>query len=283
MNEHTINCKELGQVLGNPELILLDVRFSLTDPGYGRAAYAKAHIPGARFTDLKSDVCGVVTEKSGRSPFPLLSRFVEKMRSLGVSNDSFVVAYDDGSLNGAARVWFTLRTAGFSRVKVLDGGYAAWCRNGLPVTADVPAVASGNLTQGEPLECVVRLDRVKANLLTKNFLLIDARTHDRYLGQNETTDKKAGHIPGSLSHPSAGNFTSEKILKAPETLKREFAPYFATGKPVVNSCGSGLSACCNHLAQRIAGLSPAGIYIGSWSEWITEEGNPVATAEETLG
>lgn len=277
-----ISVSELQTLLADPKLVLLDVRSSLTDSLYGRKAYDEGHIPGARFADLKSDVAGVRSGSNGRTPLPDSGRFCVNMRRLGLNPDSVVVVYDDGESNFAARLWFTLRWVGFGNVRVLDGGMTAWKAAGLALQTEEPDWEGGTYRAATPLEHVFGVEFVMDNLKDQRYTLVDARAHNRYTGEFENHDPKAGHIPGSLNRPSAENLTEDKRFKSPEVLKAEFDAVFG-GVPhdrIINYCGSGVTACCNHLAMLQAGIPAAGVYIGSWSEWVSDDSRPVKTGEE---
>lgn len=277
-----ISVNELNNLLSNPKLVLLDVRYSLTDAAYGRAAYEQGHIPGARFTDLKSDVAGVCSGSNGRTPLPDSGRFCVNMRRLGLCPDSIVVVYDDGESNFAARLWFTLRWVGFGNVRVLNGGISAWKAAGLTLQQEEPEWEAGTYRATTPLERVFDDDFVERNLELHDYTLVDARAHNRYTGEVENHDPKAGHIPGSLNRPSSDNIGPDKLFKSPETLKAEFEAVFkgVAHADIINSCGSGVTACCNHLAMMHAGIPAAGVYIGSWSEWVSDDNRPIHTGEE---
>ncbi|MBO7173401.1 MAG: sulfurtransferase [Burkholderiaceae bacterium] len=281
MTAFLISASELREKLGSPDLVLLDVRANLKDPLAGRVAFAAGHIPGARQADMREDVSGPCTGSNGRNPFPTMERFCERMRALGVNQTSEVVVYDDGPCNFACRLWFTFRYAGFANVRVLDGGLKAWQAAGGEMSDELPAYEAGNMVASEPLERVFTIEEVLANQDDPQYALIDARGHGRYLGQNETLDRIGGHIPGAMSRPSSENL-ADGVFKSPEVLKQEFEAVFARrpGMPIVNTCGSGVTACCNHLSMKMAGFEPLGVYIGSFSEWVSDPARPVSTAEE---
>lgn len=277
-----ISVDELNALLSDPKLILLDVRYSLNDAAYGRQSYDAGHIPGARFADLKTDVAGVRSGSNGRTPLPDSGRFCVNMRRLGLCPESTVVVYDDGDCTFAARLWFTLRWVGFANVRVLNGGIAAWKAAGLTLELDEPKWEAGTYRATTPLERVFDDDFVERNLEVGDYTLVDARAHERYTGEIETYDSKAGHIPGSLNRPSSDNIGPNKLFKTPEELKAEFEAVLGgvAHSDVINSCGSGVSACCNHLAMMQAGIPAAGLYIGSWSEWVSDDNRPIKTGEE---
>ncbi len=282
MHSFLISPEALQAQLHNPKLIILDVRANLKDPHAGLEAFKKAHIPGARLAQMATDVSGPCTGSNGRNPFPDINQFCIRMQALGVCNDSTVVIYDDGPCNFAARLWFTFRCAGFENVRVLDGGLKAWLTIDGPMSEEIVSVEPGDMTQRASLERVFALSEVIENMTTQHYALVDGRGHSRYLGQNETLDRVGGHIPGAMSRPSTQNLGENGRFKSPEQLRSEFKPYFNRfpGRDVMNTCGSGVTACCNHLAMKIAGLSPVGVYIGSWSEWVSDPSRPISTVDE---
>lgn len=277
-----ISVSELNALLNEDKLIVLDVRYSLDDASYGRKSYDEGHIPAARFADLKTDVVGVCSGSNGRSPLPDSGRFCVNMRRLGLNSDSVVVVYDDGDSNFAGRLWFTLRWVGFANVRVLDGGMTAWKAAGLPLQTEQPQWQAGTYRATTPLERVFDDDFVERNLQVRDYTLVDARAHDRYTGEVENRDPKAGHIPGSLNRPSSDNLGPDKRFKSPEELKAQFEAVFGSvpHADIINWCGSGMTACCNHLAMMQAGIPAAGVYIGGWSEWVSDENRPIKTGEE---
>lgn len=282
MTKFLISANELKERLGDKKLVLLDVRASLTDPLAGRQAFEAGHIAGARHADMREDVSGPCTGTNGRNPFPTMERFCDRMRRLGVNDDSDVVIYDEGSCNFACRLWFTFRCAGFENVRVLNGGLKAWQAVQGPMSDAVDPVVMGNMTPKAALDRVFTVEDVLENLQTKTYTLVDARGHGRYLGQNEPLDPVAGHIPGAKSRPSSQNMDANGVFKSPETLRAEFEAVFSDsiGKPIMNTCGSGVTACSNHLAMKMAGFDPVGVYIGSWSEWCSDADRPISTSEE---
>lgn len=277
-----ISVSELNALLSDPKLVLLDIRSDLNDPEYGRKAYKAGHIAQARYTDLKADVAGVRSGSNGRTPLPDSGRFCVNMRRLGLNPDSTVVVYDDGESNFASRLWFTLRWVGFANVRVLDGGFTAWKAAQLPVVLDEPQWEAGTYRATTPLERVFDDDFVENNLNTHDYTLLDARAHNRYTGEIETHDPKAGHIPGALNRPSSENLTPDKLFKNPQELKAEFEAVLngVSHADIINYCGSGITACCNHLAMMQAGIAAAGVYIGSWSEWVSDDERPIQTGQE---
>lgn len=278
-----ISAEELLPLLNTHAFVLLDVRSNLINPKAGYEAYENSHLPGARFTDFEADVSGCRSGTNGRHPLPDSSRFCVNMRRLGLNATSNVVVYDDGSLSFAARLWFTLRWVGFENVRVLNGGFSYWQANNYPLQTEIPDWEPGTYRAQPPLERVFDDDFVEHNLKENGpYILVDARSHERYLGHNETIDPIAGHIPGAINHPGTLNIGANGLMKSNQELVSEFSQLLKSRSPenVINTCGSGVTACTNHLAMTAAGLDPAGVYIGSWSEWIADEGRPISTSDE---
>ncbi|WP_425435371.1 sulfurtransferase [Micromonospora pattaloongensis] len=275
-DEPIIDVPTLARALSAPEPpALLDVRWRLTGPP-GRADYAAGHLPGAVFIDLDADLCGE-PGPGGRHPLPEPARLQEALRAAGLRAGSDVVVYDGGDGLGAARAWWTLRWAGHHAVRVLDGGYRAWLEAGQPVTTVVPAPPRGDLTVrpgGLPV-----LDATgAARLAGGDGVLIDVRAPARYRGESEPVDPVAGHIPGAVNLPISEQVEADGRLRAADALRSRFARVGVDdGVRVGAYCGSGVTAAQAVLALHRAGRPDAALYVGSWSDWITEPARPVAT------
>ncbi|RFU40967.1 sulfurtransferase [Actinomadura logoneensis] len=266
---------------GEPAPVLLDVRWRLGGPP-GVEAYRKGHLPGAVFVDLDRDVAGP-PGPNGRHPLPEPADFEAAMRRAGVSGDRPVVVYDGADSTAAARLWWTLRYFGHQNVRVLDGGYHAWTTAGHPVeTADAEgeegvAAEPGDFT-ARPGSLPV-LDAAGAESLAKAGVLLDARASERYRGEVEPIDPVAGHIPGAVNAPTLGNVGVDGRFLPAELLRERFAQLGATDAVDVGAyCGSGVTAAHEILALHLAGI-PAALYVGSWSAWVADPTNPVATGE----
>ncbi|MCP9949401.1 MULTISPECIES: sulfurtransferase [Actinomadura] len=256
-------------------VVLLDVRWHLAGPP-GIESYRRGHLPGAVFVDLDRDVAGP-PGPGGRHPLPEPVVFEAAMRRAGVSADSMVVAYDDADSTSAARVWWSLRYFGHDRVRVLDGGYRAWTEAGLPVTTAEPEPKPGDYI-ANPGRLPV-LDAEGAAELATAGVLLDARAAERYRGEQEPVDPVAGHIPGARNAPTSGNVGVDGRFLPPELLRERFAQLGATDALDVGAyCGSGVTAAHEILALTLAGI-PAALYVGSWSNWVTDPSNPIATGE----
>jgi thiosulfate/3-mercaptopyruvate sulfurtransferase len=261
----------LHKHLREPDVRILDFRWRLQGPN-AREDYDRGHIPGAVFVDLE-DVTG--TEGGGRHPLPTGTQLAAAMRKAGVDSDSKVVVYDDAGGSIAARLWFLLRWFGHGAQAVLDGGIQAW---GEPLETAEPAVAAGDFDWREPdrsrvldFEAVRRLDGVP---------LLDARAGERYRGEREPVDPKAGHVPGALSAPFMENLGPDGRFKSPAELRRQYAALGVDKEHgAVVYCGSGVNACHDLLAMELAGLAGARLYAGSWSDWSSRDA-PVATGKD---
>ena len=256
-------------------VILLDVRWHLAGPP-GIESYRKGHLPGAVFIDLDRDVTGP-PGPGGRHPLPDPAEFESAMRRAGGSQDGLVVVYDDADSTSAARVWWSLRYFGHERVRVLDGGYRAWTEAGLRVSTAEPEVKPGDFI-AKPGRLPV-LDAEGAAELARAGVLLDARAAERYRGEQEPVDPVAGHIPGARNAPTSGNVGVDGRFLPPELLRERFAKLGATDALDVGAyCGSGVTAAHEILALNLAGI-PAALYVGSWSNWVADPSNPVATGD----
>jgi thiosulfate/3-mercaptopyruvate sulfurtransferase len=275
---------------------LLDVRWRLGGTP-GRELYQAGHIPGAAFVDLDLELAGQ-PGAGGRHPMPPADDFAAAMRRAGVSNDRLVVVYDDADSTAAARAWWLLRYFGHRSVRVLDGGFRRWTADGhaaepgpsgspgapgsieLPGTPETPAPGTplGDFTASPghlPL-----LDADGAATLARTGLLLDARAGERYRGDVEHVDPVAGHIPGAVSAPTAENVNADGTFRPAADLAARFRGLGVTGETEVGLyCGSGVTAAHQALALSVAGL-PAALYVGSWSDWITDPARPIATGPE---
>jgi thiosulfate/3-mercaptopyruvate sulfurtransferase len=263
-----------AELAGEPGPVLLDVRWRLAGPP-GLDSYREGHLPGAVFVDLDRDLAAP-PGPAGRHPLPGPAAFTEAMRAAGVSQDRPVVMYDDRDATAAARAWWLLRYHGHEHVRVLDGGYQAWLAAGLPVSTADPVRPPGDFT-ARPGHMPV-LDAAAAESTARTGVLLDARAGGRYRGEQEPVDPVAGHIPGAVSAPTADNVNPDGTFRADAELAARFAALgVSPGIGVVGAyCGSGVTAAHEVLALALAGI-PAALYVGSWSNWITDPARPVAT------
>lgn len=268
--------------------VLLDVRWALGDP-HGREHYREGHIPGAVFVDLPGELAGPADARRGRHPLPPAGQFLASVRRWGVRGGDMVVAYDDSGNMAAARLWWLLRNAGFSTVRLLDGGLAAWRAAGFelerggaeghtipPDDAVLPAAGlSATHGPGLPEGAMPVIDAGQAAAWGRNGLLLDARAGERYRGETEPVDPRAGHIPGAVSAPAAANLRPDGRFLPAEDLRERFRLLGAgPAVPIAVYCGSGVTAAHEIAALEIAGF-PAALYPGSFSEWSNNPANEV--------
>jgi thiosulfate/3-mercaptopyruvate sulfurtransferase len=277
-----ISVKQLEGQLGNANLRIVDARAVLADPLAGSARYEVAHIPGARYVDLNADLSAAKKDPlQGRHPLPGADQFSALLSRLGITPETEVVVYDqaDGAM-AASRFWFLMRLAGHANVSVLDGGMDAWLASGFPTESEVEEIVPTVYPVSFNHQMLVTVSELKAILNHQNdTVLIDARASERFRGELEPLDRKAGHIPGALNRPYANNLENG-VFKSSEQLRAEFAPLVQAKKNIILSCGSGVTACHNALALSHAGIDTWRLFAPSWSGWVADDANPIATGDE---
>jgi thiosulfate/3-mercaptopyruvate sulfurtransferase len=275
-----VTAGELAGLLaaGSP-VALLDARWRLGGPP-GLDLYRAGHIPGAVFVDLDTDLAAP-PGPGGRHPMPAAATFEAAMRRAGVRDGQPAVVYDGADSTAAARAWWLLRYFGHDAVRVLDGGFRAWTAAAGPVeTGEAGGTGEAGAAPGDfrarPGHRGL-LDADAAAALARDGLLLDARAAERYRGEAEHVDPVAGHIPGAVSAPTAANLNPDGTFRPAAELAERFRSLGAAdGRPVAAYCGSGVTAAHEVLALTLAGI-PAGLYVGSWSDWITDPARPVGT------
>jgi thiosulfate/3-mercaptopyruvate sulfurtransferase len=273
-----IGPEELASRVDDPDLRIVDVRWYLGKPGAGRTAYDSGHLPGAIHLDIDDDL--TADEGAGRHPLPDPVRFAERLGRAGIGDSNLVVIYDDVGGWVAARLWWMLDNLGHAQAAVLDGGLPAWLALGLPTTTDEPEYEPAELHLANHWSRIVdRGDLLRQLRGSRRPVILDARAGPRYRGEVEPIDPVAGHIPTALSAPTDGNLDADGRFLSVADLRERYVALGADGDDVITSCGSGVSACHNALAMRIAGLPDPILYPGSWSDWSTA-GYPAATGPE---
>lgn len=278
-----ISAQQLAAITPTTKLRIVDCRHDLMDAQAGLNAYAAGHIAGAVFAHLDEDLSGAKTNAEGvfcgRHPLPDTAHLLSALRRMGIDGDTQVVAYDAHGGMFAARLWWLLRSVGHEAVAVLDGGLAAWTAAGCSLQTEVNSYASGNIESRPALTRQVDVAAVLANLeldVAAALQVVDARSADRFRGENETMDPVGGHIPGAKNRFFKDNLQADGCFKPAQQLRQEWSEIIANPAHAVMQCGSGVTACHNLLALEAAGLTGAALYPGSWSEWCADARRPVA-------
>lgn len=272
-----VDATTLHERLRDPDLVTVDTRFRLQDPEAGRKSYEAGHLPGAVYLDLDKDLSAPPQEHGGRHPLPNMESFADTLEEAGISNSSRVVVYDDQGGLFAGRLWWMLRYAGHEAVQLLDGGLRIWTEAGFELSQELPEPQRGVFTLNLRPEMVADIREVRAKLEDPGTLLIDARGAERYRGESEPLDKRAGHIPSALNLPFSENL-QEGRFKDAAALRERFKPSKEADEVIVY-CGSGVSAAHNLLAMDEVGIKNTRLYVGSWSDWSSYDDTPVATGE----
>ncbi len=266
-----------GAERGHSRVRVLDVRWSLGGPA-GLPLYESGHIPGAVYVDLESELSRGGEPQEGRHPLPAVEEFQAAARRWGINDGDTVVVYDDWNGQAASRAWWLLRYMGVVDVRVLDGALSAWTAAGHPLakgTEDMTNIAPGTVTLSPGHEPVLTTD--DAAELPLSGVLLDARASERYRGEVEPMDPRAGHIPGAISAPAVGNLDEDGHFFDQARLRERYEGFGVREDRAVGVyCGSGISAAHDALALTIAGFRPA-LFPGSWSAWSNQPGRPVAT------
>ncbi len=268
----------LAEHLNDSDLTVVDCRFIMGQPDAGRSAYEESHIPGAIYMDLEQDMSGEVREHGGRHPLPDLGVFALYIGQIGISNQTTVVAYDDQGGAMASRLWWMLSFIGHQRVYVLESGFSAWKANGYPVDAEAVVKEARHFSPRVNTARMISVHELQQRLGQEGLVLVDSREEARYLGEQEPIDRKAGHIPGAVNHFWKGSLDDSGAWKSAEQQTQRFSEIDRDAELVVY-CGSGVTACPNVLALEEAGFEKVRLYLGSWSDWISYEENPVATGK----
>lgn len=274
-----VSAAELEELIEDGRCVVVDCRFDLADPDKGRAAWRAGHVPGATYAHLDDDLAAPVRAHTGRHPLPDPGRFAAWLASIGWVPGKLLVAYDDGSNAIAVRLWWLMRYFGQPAV-LLDGGFAAWIAAGRPLETGEPELATAEAVRLDAHDdMTIGSAALVENLENGELQVVDARASQRFSGEVEPLDTRAGHIPGALNRPFGANLKGNGQFKEPAELRAEFHRLLGgrDRSSVVHSCGSGVTACHNLFAMELAGLSGSRLYPGSWSEWIRDPDRPVET------
>ena len=260
-----VGVAELDRVGADARLV--DVRWKLGDPTAGRAMFGAGHIPGAVYVDMDEDLAAT-PGIGGRHPLPEAEQFAAAMARAGIGDETWVIAYDDGG-SGAPRLWWLLRHFGHLRVSILDGGYPAWvAAGGVPEVGEGMRPPHASFTATPQTGDVLDIEQLQPALEDGSVHLLDARAPERWRGDVEPVDRVAGRIPGAVNAPS-GDQLQSGFFRTPEELRDYYmALGVLDGKPIVVSCGSGVSACVNLVGMELAGITGVQLCPGSFSGWI---------------
>lgn len=273
-----ITPEQLAAQLHDPDLVIVDCRFELLKPDWGRQDYQRAHVPGAVFADLNQDLSVPISPTSGRHPLPQPEAFCQAMSRMGIDSSKQVVVMDTVAGAFAARLWWLLRTYGHTAVAVLEGGFSRWEYEKYPLETGDQHNPPSNFT-GRPDTHAYYTTRDVENILhDPAYCIIDARAAPRYRGETEPIDPVAGHIPGAVNRFHVDNLSHGGRFLDAADLRTQFTDLLH-GVPPENAvvyCGSGVTSCFHILAMEIAGLTGAKLYPGSWSEWIRDPQRPIA-------
>jgi thiosulfate/3-mercaptopyruvate sulfurtransferase len=271
-----VSTETLGTHLTDPLWRVFDCRHDLARPALGASQYLLAHLPGAQFLHLDTDLSAPKNGENGRHPLPDPQTFISLLGHQGLKREHQVVAYDAGNGTMAARLWWMLRWVGHENVAVLDGGYLKWVSEGREVTRAVPEYKPTGYEGGVPAAANVDAAYVASHLGANDTLLLDARAPARFRGETEPIDPVAGRIPGARNRFCSENLAADGLFKRAEDLRKDFGALLGDRTPqeIVHYCGSGVAACHNALSMEIAGFPGSRLYAGSWSEWISDPRRP---------
>jgi len=259
---------------------IIDCRFDLANPNWGREKYEEEHILHALYFDLNIDLSSPVTEHGGRHPLPNIEEFADKLSQAGIGEHTTVIAYDSQAGANASRLWWLLNYVGHEKVYILDGGFPAWKENGLPITTEIPVAIRKTFKANVQDHMLVTMETVRENIHAgADVTLIDSREPKRYAGVEELVDSKAGHIPTAVNY-----FWKDGIVQSGQFKKeagqQERFRNLSKDKETIVYCGSGVTACPNILALKLAGFQNVKLYAGSWSDWISYPENQIAKEED---
>lgn len=269
-----IDYESLLNAYDNPDWLIFDTRYDLANKNAGKEAYLQGHIPGAIYVDLHDDLSRPPATNNGRHPLPTTEVMNALFSELGIHSESQVIIYDNAFGAFAARLWWMLRHMQHENVAILDGGWQSWFEAAGPIDSNNEA-RSGSMFNNS----ASRYDVIDIEHVQNASLIVDSREPVRYRGESEPIDKAAGHIPGAFNRFWKNNISENGCFKEKQTLRQEFEELLGNtpSEESVFYCGSGVTACHNLLAAVHAGFELPKLYAGSWSEWSSSPGKPIAT------
>jgi thiosulfate/3-mercaptopyruvate sulfurtransferase len=273
-----VSVAELADLIKNANVVVCDVRFYLADHEQAHREYADGHIPGAVFVDLHHDLAGAADGENGggRHPLPSVDSFTSYLGSIGIDSGTYVIAYDSAGGSTASRLWWMLRSIEHGRVAVLDGGFPAWVAAEHHVTTETVECEPAEYPSVAGWTGILDSDGVVEGTAFSLTTLIDSRAPDRFRGDLEPVDARAGHIPGATNKFHADNLGPDGLHLPVAELAQRFA---GVGSSPIVYCGSGVTACHNLLVMSMIGLTSARLYPGSWSDWSSQPDRPIATGD----
>jgi thiosulfate/3-mercaptopyruvate sulfurtransferase len=258
---------------GDPNWVILDCRFRLSDPDQGRRAYQQGHIPGAYYLDLNRDLSSPVQAHGGRHPLPDLETLAATLGACGIDSEQStpVVIYDDFRGAFAARCWWLLRYYGHKSVAVLDGGISAWTQAGQALSTETPQAQAASFKPQLQTGWVLNYEQIQERQVKGQGVLIDARSPERFRGEQEPIDPIAGSIPGAVNY-FWQDLVDDQGQFLPVAALKDYWSELPAGQQPVMYCGSGVTACVNLLSRAAAGYPMAPLYVGGWSDWCSHMG-----------
>ncbi|WP_227395319.1 sulfurtransferase [Jeotgalibacillus aurantiacus] len=276
----TVSSQWLIDHLDQSDIRIIDCRFSLQNPDAGYEQYTDSHIPGATYFHLNEDLSDQVQAHGGRHPLPQPEAFKSKVEAAGISNDSTVIIYDGGDGAFASRCWWLLHYFGHEKMYILNEGYEGWISRGFPVTSELSERIKGSFELDEKKDSVAHMEEVREIIRGKRTgLLVDSRSYDRYIGDQEPIDRVPGHIPGAVNREWTDSLNNGSFLTDEEQAKR-FSEW-EKDQPIVVYCGSGVTACPNIIALKQAGFTNVRLYPGSYSDWVSYDENEIEIGDST--
>ena len=274
-----ISADNLIKNINNKDFIIFDCRCDISDSSYGINAYNEGHIENSIFVDVDHDLASEKTANSGRHPLPDPELLSEKLSQWGMANNKQAIVYDDAGGAFAGRMWWILKWLGHSDVAVLDGALGGWMSSGGKLSSKPTIFERDVFNPSIKDDMHVSIQDVEDAQYKMSKLILDARSKERYLGIKDEVDPVAGHIPGAISHPLGQNLDKNGHFKSPEELRHIFNKLLGdtSSSDIISMCGSGITACHNILALEMSGIKGVPLYVGSWSEWITDKNRPIAT------